>query len=160
MTITLRLLNTDDQPLLWEMLYHAIHVPEGQDPPGREIIHEPGIRMYVEGWGREGDAGVGVWVDGQPVGAIWVRRWNEHARGYGWVADEIPELSIALLPLYRGMGLGTRLFENLFAGVHLPRVSLSVSPDNPARHLYERQGFQVISEKPDSLVMLRQTGQV
>ncbi len=35
-----------------------------------------------------------------------------------------------------------------------PGLSLSVEPDNPARRLYERHGFQVIGTVKGSLTML------
>jgi ribosomal protein S18 acetylase RimI-like enzyme len=35
-----------------------------------------------------------------------------------------------------------------------PGVSLSVSPGNPARHLYERAGFKLVKESEDTVIMV------
>ena len=58
--------------------------------------------------------------------------------------------SIAVLPDYRGQGIGTQLLR---AGVekaqqlHIGKVSIVVSPDNPkAQQLYESLGFQYVKD--------------
>lgn len=157
MMITLRPLTVTDEPFLWEMLYHAIYVPNGEPPVPRAIVQQPGIRCYVEGWGRPGDMGV-VALDGErPVGAAWLRLWPGKERGYGYLDAETPELSIALLPGYRGKGLGTRLLTQLFedARACFLAISLSVSTNNPARYLYERLGFERLTHDGSSLLMVK-----
>ena len=137
-----------DEVFLWEALYLALYVPEGQPPLPREIVQEPEIRHYVAGWGRPGDMGV-IALDGaRPVGAAWLRLLTGEDRGFGYVDDETPELSIAVLPEYRGQGIGTALLERLLelaAPCH-PAVCLSVSAGNPARRLYERMGFRLVRD--------------
>lgn len=154
----LRPLTPDDEPFLWEMLYHAIYVPAGEAAPSREVVLEPELARYVGGWGRAGDCGVLATVEplGTPVGAVWLRLLVGDDRGYGYVNDGTPELSIAVLPEYRGQGVGTRLLRELLASEagQFP-LSLSVSPDNPARRLYEQFGFTIVREDGDSLVMKR-----
>jgi GNAT superfamily N-acetyltransferase len=99
-------------------------------------------------------------VDGEPVGAAWLRRWPGEERGYGFVDETTPELSMSLLPAHRGRGLGTRLLRTLLsaAEARFAAVSLSVSQSNPARRLYEREGFVPVG-KPEggSIAMLRKT---
>jgi ribosomal protein S18 acetylase RimI-like enzyme len=58
--------------------------------------------------------------------------------------------SIAVLPDYRGQGIGTQLLR---AGaekarqLHIGKVSIVVSPDNPkAQQLYESLGFQYVKD--------------
>lgn len=152
----IRLLTPADEPFLWEMLYQAIYVAEGQPPMPREIVRQPEISRYAAGWGRPGDLGFAALAGGQPVGAAWLRLWSAENRGYGYVAENIPELSIAVLPEYRGQGLGERLMTRLLqaALAHYPAVSLSVSEGNPARRLYLRLGFREVSAEPGSGKML------
>lgn len=78
-------------------------------------------------------------------------------RGYGYVDDATPELSIALLPAYRGRGIGSQLLARLLEQAQgcCPGVSLSVSAGNPARRLYERFGFEIVAERGSSLTMLK-----
>lgn len=146
----IRPLRAEDEPFLWECLYLAIHVPPGQPLPSRDVVRHPEVARYLEGWGREHDRGY-VAVDaatGQPVGAAWLRLLDEEERGYGFVDAQTPELTIAIVPGFRGHGLGTALLEALLAEAraHYPAISLSVSRTNPAFHLYRRLGFEVVCD--------------
>ena len=159
-TCTIRPLTAQDEPFLWEMLYQAIYVPEGQPPPERAILAEPSIARYVAGWShRPGDLGFAALepLARQPVGAAWLRLFSPAEPGYGFVSAEIPELSAAILPAYRGQGLGTRLLEALLqaAAQQYSAVSLSVSSENPAARLYQKLGFETISSSASSLTMLK-----
>jgi hypothetical protein len=55
------------------MLYQALHVPQGGDPPSPEIMKRPELRRYVQQWGQTEDMGF-VATDEvlkRPVGAAW-----------------------------------------------------------------------------------------
>ena len=159
-SFSIRPLTAADEPFLWEMLYHAIHVPEGQELPPRSILQEPRIAHYASRWGqRPGDLGLAA-VDaasGQPVGAAWLRLFPLTDPGYGFVDADTPEVSIAMLPGYRGRGLGSRLMTALLASAaeRYKAVSLSVSPDNAAKNLYERMGFVQVDVDGDALTMVK-----
>jgi ribosomal protein S18 acetylase RimI-like enzyme len=77
-----------------------------------------------------------VVVDGVDAGRLYVD--GEHV------------VEITLLPQFRGQGIGTALLEGLMD----ERVSLSVSVVNPARALYERLGFRVVSDDGAYLSMV------
>ena len=72
-------------------------------------------------------------VDGEPVGRLYVARWE----------DEIRIMDIALLPEHRGRGVGTQILRGLLEEGALTgkRVSIHVEMNNPAVRLYERLGF-------------------
>ena len=55
---TLRSLTPDDEPFIWDMLYEALYVPEGEEPPSRDVLQQPGLAHYAEGWGKPGDHGL------------------------------------------------------------------------------------------------------
>jgi ribosomal protein S18 acetylase RimI-like enzyme len=157
--IRLRPLSAADQAFLWEMLYQALYVPPGAPPFPREIVQQPEIRRYVADWGQPGDQG---WVamdetTGQPVAAVWIRLLTGTQRGYGYVDDQTPELSIAALPEYRGQGIGTALMNRMLdaSQAQFPALALSVSRDNPAARLYRRLGFEVVHEDGSSLTMCK-----
>ncbi len=141
------------------MLYQALHVPQGQSAPPREVIRVPELARYVRGWKkRAGDCGFLARdaATGQSVGAAWLRLLVGENKGYGYVDDDTPELSIAVLPEYRGQGVGTQLLIHLLASdCGQSSISLSVSLDNPALRLYERFGFEVVSLSDGSLTMKR-----
>jgi ribosomal protein S18 acetylase RimI-like enzyme len=151
-----------DEPLLWEMLYLALFVPPGSPPLLPEVVHSPDLARYVRRWGREHDLGAVALhpTQGEPIGAAWLRLWPPDDRGYGYCDGETPELSMAVVPAYRGQGVGSRLLEYLLraADEQHRAVSLSVSVDNPALRLYRRFGFVVVGECGRSLTMRRVGG--
>ncbi len=61
---------------------------------------------------------------------------------------EIRLIDIALLPEYRGQGLGSALLQSLVAeaAAAARRVSLHVAIDNPAALLYRRLGFVAVED--------------
>ena len=140
-----------DAPFLRDMVRHAYYwrwsVPETADVPASR---------YVENWGRPGDRGLLALDEGFPVGAAWYRLFTAASPGYGFLDEETPELTIAVVPSRRGRGLGDQLLTALLDQARedgFPAISLSVEKDNPALHLYERFGFQPVKEMDSTLVM-------
>jgi GNAT superfamily N-acetyltransferase len=68
--------------------------------------------------------------------------------GYGFVADDLPELAIFLEPVARGRGVGRALMQRLSELAHgagFPSLSLSVRQNNhPALHLYLDLGYEPV----------------
>lgn len=77
-----------------------------------------------------------VLIEGAPAGRMIVDRSGEPA-------DPIALVDLALLPEFRGSGVGTQLLGDLLAEARSAgrRVRLHVEVTNPARRLYERLGF-------------------
>lgn len=151
-------LKDEDEPFLWEMLYQALYLSEGQTALPREVVYSPELARYVQGWGRDSDCGF-VSIDPlteQAVGAVWLRLLTGEDKGYGYVDDETPELGIAVFPEYRGQGIGTQLLTHLLeSSCGWSSISLSTSVNNPAVRLYKRFGFEVVSRSDESLLMKR-----
>ena len=145
-----------------EMLYQAVYVPEGADPPDKSILTDPSVAIYIQNWGKDGDTGF-IAVDQQTrckLGAAWFRLFSEQNKGYGFINKETPELVLAVLPECRGRGIGTLLLKRLLQAAESAynAISLSVSAENPAKRLYERFGFHMIDKTDDSLTMLKGFG--
>ena len=154
----IRPIEKTDVPFLWDSLYECIYVPEGKILPSRDILNNPAIAKYVENWVRVGDEGfiATIGENQQPIGAAWYRLFPASNPGYGYVNDETPELSIAVVPHYRGKGVGQSLLIQLLQKARLSssrQVSLSVDPSNPAVHLYQKLGFERIGISGTSWVM-------
>jgi GNAT superfamily N-acetyltransferase len=159
-----RLSTRADPAFLAEMLYEAANWRDDgaeERPPFDELLAQPELRRYVEGWGRKGDAAI-VALDrlDEPVGAAWYRLFTIDQPGYGFVAPDVPELSIAVYPECRGRMVGSLLLSTLVTraraeGHHA--LSLSVATENPAGRLYARTGFEVVpgdDEGSGSVTML------
>jgi ribosomal protein S18 acetylase RimI-like enzyme len=159
---SIRPLSSSDQQFLWEMLYQSLHVPAGGRPFPRDVISRPELSKYVKSWGRSSDLGylaIDV-VNGEAIGAAWLRLLTGDDSGYGYVDDETPEMGMAVLAEYRGRGVGSELLTRLLksAGSLYRAVSLSVTADNPAVRLYERAGFERVGDRETSLTMVKRFG--
>ncbi len=154
MNLSYRAIEKSDEPFLWEMLYQALYVPEGEPPFPPEILQQPEIKIYVENWGADSDQGVIAFNDDRPVGAVWVRK----IKAYGFVDEDIPELTIAVLPDFRGRGIGSNLMKQLFSFISSEAISLSVTAENPAMKLYQRFGFDVVKVEGISVTMKKRVG--
>lgn len=145
--VTIRPVQADDLPFLWDMLWEAAAVDAGMCDRGKEAaLADPLNRKYLDGWGRLGDAGV-VAADetGTRLGAAWYRLFPVEAASYGFVAADIPEVAIGVAAGARGQGVGSALLGALLAIAReqgYRAVGLSVDRRNPARRLYERHGFR------------------
>jgi len=81
--------------------------------------------------------------------------------GYGWVAADIPELSMAVLPDHQGQGIGGALLDTVCALARMSgftAVSLSVEDGNGAAKLYADHGFVSVGRNGDSDVLVRKLG--
>jgi ribosomal protein S18 acetylase RimI-like enzyme len=150
-----------DPTFLAEMLYEAVYWRDdgAEERPSLEgLLANDETARYVNGWGRPGDVALCA-LDrrDEPVGAAWYRRFPASAPGYGYVADDIPELAIAVYPEFRGQRVGSLLLGALTARAARDGergLSLSVNRDNPAKALYARLGFEVVAQPGDALTML------
>ena len=148
----IRTAGPQDVPFLRDMLRHAYYwrvesVTESGEPP---------VQRYVERWGRPGDTALIAIHDFQRVGAAWYRLFTDDNRGYGFVDEETPELSIAIVPNKRGTGLGSELLDALLDRARADgydAITLSVEKDSPAIGLYERHGFERLGEDDGGVTM-------
>ena len=155
---TIRVGRNTDEACFKDMLYHAIHLPEGAQRLDRNIVETPELARYYADWGKETDCGSIAEIGGKPIAAAWIRLFSPTERGYGYIDETIPELSMATIPEYRGQGIGSRLLEHLLDLKQvslLPALSLSVDRTNRALNLYRRFGFQDYSQTEKSLVMIK-----
>ena len=141
-----------------EALYNALFTPEESEPFPREIIQLPQLRRYISDFGKEGDICFIAEFDGNPVGAIWVRLFSEDEKGYGFVDNETPDLSMSVSKEFQNKGIGTTLLKhmlNVLENSSFKQVSLSVDIRNYAHSLYKKHGFVTFSQKENSVIMLR-----
>jgi GNAT superfamily N-acetyltransferase len=135
----------------------AVWRPDKPTPTADQVLADPRYSLYLSGWPRQGDYGLVAEQDG-PLGAAWYRTYTEMSHGYGYVADDVPELSIAVIASRRHDGIGRRLLIDLIEASIAQgyrALSLSVNRENPARGLYESVGFERIEQRDTSWTMIR-----
>lgn len=123
-----------------------------------DVMADPALAHYVEGWPQPGDLGV-VAEDGrgEPLGAAWCRSFSADDPGYGFVSSDVPEVSMGVAAEARGQGVGRTLLTELIAEARtrgIARLSLSVELDNYAKRLYSSLGFEVVDEVDGSATMV------
>jgi ribosomal protein S18 acetylase RimI-like enzyme len=141
-----RPLIAEDQPKLWHWLHLALWDPPPSGLRAIEILQNPGVSIYAEGWGRSTDVGVVAQVDGHDAGACWVRLLPVGI-GLASVDAETPQLGIALEPEFQHKGYGRPLMLEAiqaFRRAGYKQVALTVHPENPAQFMYERCGFRKV----------------
>ena len=149
-----RELKTSEYNLLEDFLYEAIYIPEGADPPDRDIVKHPELVLYYEGFGSgKADRCIVAEDAGKVIGAVWTRIMND----YGHVDDDTPSFAISLLKDYRGTGIGTQLMKRML--LHLKdcgfeKASLAVQKANYAVRMYKKVGFKVTNENAEEYIMI------
>lgn len=115
-------------------------------------LHRASMREYIEpiwGWHEDWQAEYFqkkfdpanrkiVEVNGEDVGVVVVERRS----------DVLYLSLIELLPKYQGLGIGSMILESLKVEAHsigLPLALHVLETNQPARRLYERLGFHIVS---------------
>jgi ribosomal protein S18 acetylase RimI-like enzyme len=151
----IRAIKPTDYHVLADFLYHAIFLPPDTEPLPREVIEQPEIAIYIDGFGgQNGDIGVVAERNETIVGAAWTRIIS----AFGHIDDKTPELAISVLPEYRNQGLGGELLKKLFellAEKGCKQTSLSVQKANPALRFYQRMGYKTVRENDEDYIMIR-----
>lgn len=137
--LTLRPISDDDLPFL-ERLYGSTRADEMAAVDWTDAEKEAFLAMqfraqhrHYQAYYANADFDV-IELDGEPIGRLYLDRRD----------DEIRIVDIALLPAYRGRGIGTRYLKQIMAeAAALARpVRIHVEHFNPAMRLYRRLGFR------------------
>lgn len=154
MNYNIRKIRENEYYLLEDFIYEAIFIPEGVEPPPREIVNQPDIQVYIRGFGTEKDDICFVAeVENKVVGAVWVRDMED----YGHIADGVPSFAISLYKEYRNYGIGTEMMKTMLAELKnrgYARTSLAVQKANYAVRMYKKVGFVTIDENDEEYIMV------
>ena len=150
----LRTLTNDERDLLKDFLYEAIFIPEGLEPPAREIIYQPELKIYYDDFGT-GVADYCIVADdgSKAIGAVWTRIMDD----YGHVDDDTPSFAISLYKEYRGQGIGTQMMKEMLALLKekgYKQASLAVQKANYAVRMYEKVGFKTVGKNEEEYIMV------
>lgn len=146
--VALRPVAVDDEALL-DALFASTRAAElaGLPAPMRTSFVQLQRTAQERAWAAA-SPGLQRWVvevDGVPCGRLYVDD-----------GSELTVVDVALLPAYRGSGIGGRLIQDVqrLARERETAVVLSVEHTNPARRLYERLGFTE-TDRDDVRAVLR-----
>ncbi|MEE1086582.1 MAG: GNAT family N-acetyltransferase [Schaedlerella sp.] len=154
MEYIVREIGKKEYPLLDDFLYEAIFIPDGVQPPEKNIINLPELQVYVADFGKQkDDLCFLAEVNDKVIGAVWVRVMND----YGHVEDGVPSFAISLYKEYRGYGIGTALMKRMLCELKrrgYEKTSLSVQKANYAVQMYLNVGFDIIDENEEEYIMV------
>ncbi len=152
--ITIREMMPEEYPLLEDFLYEAIFIPEGVQPPPKDIIKEEALQVYIRDFGKlQDDRCLAAVCGDKIVGAVWVRIMND----YGHIDDDTPSFAISLYKEYRNMGTGTELMREMLGSLRksgYKKASLAVQKANYAVRMYKKVGFEIVGENDEEYIMV------
>lgn len=139
-----------DAEFMADMLVAAANwSPDWKRKSRQRVLADPRISHYIAGWPRDTDLGVVAAANGERVGAAWLRFLPADDPGYGFVAADIPELTIGVVNQWRRRGLGRALLRAIAAEAGtagIRQICLSVERKNFARQLYLAEGYRVVDD--------------
>jgi len=154
MNYQIRPIQPAEIPLLSDFLYEAIFIPEGVEAPPRSIIEDESLQIYIRDFGKfPDDRCLVAESNGRIVGAIWSRIMND----YGHIDDLTPSIAISLYKEFRNKGIGSQLLRQMLDLLRkdgYKSVSLSVQKANYAIRMYQKAGFQILSQDAEEAIML------
>lgn len=109
-----------------------------------DVSARPEFSHYTVLVPRRGDFGRVAEAGDEAIGVVWAQYLPPEDPGYGFLAEDTPEVSLWVRRDRRGRGLGRELLRRLRDDARarrVPRISLSVEADNYARKLYLAEGF-------------------
>ena len=151
---------SEDGDFMADMLVEAVNwSPKWKRKSRNRVLLSPKTAHYIAGWPRKTDLGVIAEAGGERIGAAWLRFFPAADPGYGFVAPDVPELTIGLAAPWHGQGAGRALLRSIAALGHsagICRISLSVERKNFAQKLYLSEGYQVVDRSgADSDTMVK-----
>lgn len=150
--------NKKDIPFMTKMLLESCAASEVYIDPS-ELSKFPDTEIYVKGWDPKSECGIIAENEsGKAVGATWIRNLSELGH---WEKEQLPEITVAVLPEYRRHGIASDLMNRLYKlcqqkDIH--KLSLGVHQNNiPAINLYIKQGWVKEGEFKEYIMMTRNT---
>lgn len=123
----------------------------------RDVLERPDFAHYTRLDRSRGDFGYVAERDGRALAAVWALFLTSDDPGYGFLHNDIPELSLWVEGSERRRGLGRDLLgllQDEARGRGIRALSLSVEAGNFARQLYEDEGFGAVPGRERDGVMV------
>jgi len=154
---TIRAARPSEIHLLEDFIYEAIFQRDEKNLLPRNVINQPEIRVFIEGFGKPDDLCLLADIDGKIVGAVWTRILCGEVKGFGNIDNRTPEFAISLYKEYRNKGIGTALMKSmlqLLKECGYKQTSLAVQKDNYAVRMYKNVGFEIVRDLGEEYLMV------
>jgi ribosomal protein S18 acetylase RimI-like enzyme len=151
---------SNDYQFLREMLFEAVFWSRADDnrPSLEEGLSYDYTKHILTLFGdKTGDLAVIAEYNGQRAGAAFIRYWHKSNEVRGYVSDNIPVLVIGVAPAFRQKGVARGLLKTIKAAAldhGISKISLCVTKNNIAYHLYTKSNFEIVEDLGDSYNML------
>lgn len=150
-SLTLRRYTDSDIPFMGKLYastrYDELAVTHFSEEQKQQFINQQfGAQLLHYTQYYNSDAFNIIELRGEAIGRFFVDFWD----------DQIRVVDIAIANRYRNLGIGSFLFERLFAQArqkNIP-VTIHVERNNPAKGLYERLGFRAKSETNEIYLLM------
>lgn len=157
MSIGIRPATARDAAFMTTMLVAAMNWSDAHQLSSSDVLADPQISGYIADWPRADDHGL-IAVDGAgaSLGACWLRYRPASSRGFGFLASDVPELTIGVRAEARGAGVGRALLRDTAKDAQArgtARLSLSVERGNPAANLYRSEGWRIVESDVEADTM-------
>ncbi|WP_368823107.1 N-acetyltransferase family protein [Kocuria arenosa] len=109
-----------------------------------DVRTRPEFSHYTVVDPQRGDFGWVADAGKDAIGVVWAQYLPPDDPGYGFLAEDTPEVSLWVREDRRGRGMGRALLRRVQDDARargVPRLSLSVEANNHARKLYLVEGF-------------------
>lgn len=122
-----------------------------------DVSMRPEFSHYTVFDPQRGDFGWVAAAGKEAIGVVWAQYLPPDDPGYGFLAEDTPEVSLWVREDWRGRGLGSALMRRAQDDARargVSRISLSVEADNYAKKLYLAAGFVDVSGREGGGVMV------
>jgi GNAT superfamily N-acetyltransferase len=109
-----------------------------------DLSTRPDFSHYTVVDHQRGDFGWVAEAGKDAIGVVWAQYLPPDDPGYGFLAEDTPEVSLWVRGDWRGQGVGRALLRQVQDDARargVPRLSLSVEADKDAKKLYTAEGF-------------------
>lgn len=140
-------LRSSEQKIVTDMLYYAYRI----DQSNSKLENIEALKIYTDFYGLTAkDLGLYLLYDKTIAGAIWSRKLLLEHNSTAFVNEKTPVISVAVLPKFRGQGIGTFMMTQFLqeAAALYEAISVNVLKNSRAINFYSKFGFELV---PNSL---------
>ncbi len=137
---TLYFLRSSEQKIATDMLHYAYRL----DETDKKLQDFPELEIYSSFYGLSSkDLGLYALSEHKIAGGAWIRLLKEDDKANAFIDEKTPILTIAVMPEFRGMGIGSAMLEQLFleAGALFEKMSVSVLNNEKTVKYFKKHGF-------------------